>query len=123
MAKSERLEVRVDADVLAMVGELAALRKVTASVVVRRLIRDAYKLAFPDAPTRPCKPVLVEAPTPPPNTLADFHAHLWDRPPSPIQRVLYERRARGFLGGATEEHLDAVITMALYIAPLRPDTS
>jgi hypothetical protein len=58
--------------------------------------------------------------TRPPETLTDFHQRLWDRPPSRLQSILYAAHGRGYVSGVTEERVDAVLTTAFFIAPLRP---
>jgi hypothetical protein len=118
--KSLRLEVRLDTDLHAKLDELAKLRGVKASVVVRRSILDAHRAAFPDAPRTRCKTAVPDAPVTPPDTVAAFHEHLWGSPPSPVQQQLYDAHGRGYVTGATEEQVTAVVTMALFIGPLRP---
>jgi hypothetical protein len=120
MKKEARLEVRLDTDLHAKLDELAKLRGVKASVVVRRSILDAHRAAFPNA-SRSHPPLAVpDAPLLPLDSVASFHERLWGSPPSDIQAKLYAAHARGYLAGATEEQVDAVLTTALFIAPLRP---
>jgi hypothetical protein len=121
MAKAERLELRLDVELREKLDELAGRRNVAVSVIVRRAIIDAHRAAFPDAPVKRREPTVREVLNDPQESLATFHFRLWDRPPSPIQQKLYAAHGRGYASGVAEEQVDAVLTTAFYIAPVRPD--
>lgn len=123
MTKNDRLELRLDADLRGKIDELAKAKGVAASVVVRRAVLDAHRAAFPNAPLAgPQSPLVVpEAPCTSHPTLTDLHVSLWGRPPTHVQRQLYDLHGRGYATGVADEHIDAVIATLFYIARLRSD--
>jgi hypothetical protein len=123
MAKTDRLEMRLDDELRRKVDDLARAKGVSASAVVRRAVLDAHRAVFPDAArvAVPSVPMEVAAVTPAPCTVLELHEKLWHRPPTDIQRKLYDARARGYAVGVSAEHVEAVITTLFQIAPLRPD--
>jgi hypothetical protein len=121
MKKDGRLELRLDADLRVKVEALAVMRGGKASVAVRRAINDAYKTAFPGAPEKPrIQPVVCEMPEIIPAGVTDLHAALWGTLPSQVQQRLYATYGRGYASAVDEELIDAAITTAFHIAPVRP---
>jgi hypothetical protein len=122
MAKTDRLEVRLDAELRGKLHELARAKRVSTSAVVRRAVLDAHRATFPDAAVA-APSHIVEVPAKPAVTLTltELHVALWHRPPTGIQCRLYDAHARGYAVGISTEEVDAVITALLYIAPARPD--
>jgi hypothetical protein len=123
MAKTDRLELRLDAELRGKIDELARLRGWPASAVVRRAVLDAHRAAFPDAAVTPPS-AIVEVPVCralPTVTITELHVALWSAPPTDLQRRLYDAHARGFAMRATTENIDAIITTLFHIAPLRAD--
>jgi hypothetical protein len=122
MAKDDRLELRLDAELRSKINELAALRGWPASAVVRRAILDAHHAAFPDAAVA-ASTTIVESRvvSTPAATITELHTALWRQPPTQLQQRLFDAHARGFTVGITPEQIDATLTVLFHLAPVRPD--
>ena len=121
--KTDRLELRLDAQLRQKIEDLAQLQGVPASVVVRRAIRDTHRVAFPPgvAEAVVAKTPEVQPTSPARPSILDFHAALWGVPPTDLQRVLYDRFGLGYRAGTTQPQIDAVVTTLLHFARVWQD--